>query len=70
MTNKLDVIINSLKVPIINQILLYQMKFLVPNYSYLQNSWLWGHRPQIPFLSDLCPQLKLLNPPPEQNATD
>ena len=25
------------------------MKFLVPNYSCLQNPWLWGYRPQIPF---------------------
>jgi len=39
------------------------MKFLVPNYSCLQNPWLRGYRPQIPILSDLCPQLNLLNPP-------
>jgi len=37
MTNKLVVIINSLKVPKITKILLYEMKFLVPNYSCLQN---------------------------------
>jgi len=37
MTNKLVVIINSLKVPKINKSLLYEMKFLVPNYSCLQN---------------------------------
>ena len=43
------------------------MKFLVPNYSCLQNPWLVGCRPQIPVLSVLCPQLNLLNPPPEQN---
>ena len=30
------------------------MKFLVPNYSCLQNPWLGG--------SVLCPQLNLLNP--------
>ena len=42
------------------------MKFLVPNYSCLQNPWLGGYRPQIPVLSVLCPQLKLLNPPPEK----
>ena len=30
------------------------MKFLVPNYSC----------PQIPVLSDPCPQLNFLNPPP------
>jgi hypothetical protein len=40
------------------------MKFLVPNYSCLQNPWLGGYRPQIPILSVLCPQLNLLNPPP------
>jgi len=39
------------------------MKFLVPNYSCLQNPWLGGYRPQIPVLSVLCPQLNLLNPP-------
>jgi len=40
MTNKLVVIINSLiKVPKIKKILLYEMKFIVPNYSCLQNPW-------------------------------
>jgi len=70
MTNQLLVIINSLKVPKIKKILLYDMKFLVPNYSCLQNPWLWGCRPQIPVLSILCPQVNLLNPhpPPEQNS--
>ena len=29
------------------------MKFLVPNYSCLQNPWLGGYRPQIPVLSVL-----------------
>ena len=43
------------------------MKFLVPNYSYLQNPWLGGCRPQIPVFSALCPQLNLLNLP-EQNS--
>jgi len=37
MTNKLVVIINNLKVPKTKKILLYEMKFLVPNYSCLQN---------------------------------
>ena len=37
MTNKLVVIINSLKVPKFNKMLLYGIKSLVPNYSYLQN---------------------------------
>jgi len=63
MTKKLVVIINSLKVPKIKKIFLYEMKFLVPNYSCLQNPWLGGYHPQIPFLSVLCPQLNLLNPP-------
>ena len=40
------------------------MKFLVQNYSCLQNPWLGAYRPQIPVLSVLCPQLNLLNPPP------
>ena len=45
------------------------MKFLVPNYSCLQNQCLGGYRPQIPVLSVLCPELNLLNPPPpEQNS--
>ena len=66
MTNKLVVIINSLKVPKIKKILLYEMKFLVPNYICLQNPRLEGYRPQIPVLFVLCPQLNLLNPPPEQ----
>ena len=40
------------------------MKFLVPNYSCLQNPLLGGYRPKIRVLSVLCPQLNLLNPPP------
>ena len=39
------------------------MKFLLPNYSCLQNPWLGCYRPQIPVLSVLCPQLNLMNPP-------
>jgi len=53
MTNKLVVIINSLKVPKIKKILLYKMKFLVPNYSCLQNPWLGSYHPQFHFLSVL-----------------
>ena len=49
--------------PKIKKILLYEMKFVVPNYSCLQSPWLGGYRPQIPVLSVLCPQLNLLNPP-------
>ena len=64
MTNKLVVIINSYKVPKIKNVLLYEIKFLVPNYSCLHNPWLGGYRPQIPILSVLCPLLNLLNPPP------
>jgi hypothetical protein len=65
MTNKL-VIIRSLKVPKIKKILLYEMKFLVPNYSCLQNPWLGGYGPQILVLPVPCPQLKLLDPPPSR----
>ena len=64
MTNNLVVITNSLKVPKIKKILLYEMKFVLPNYSCLQNHWLGGYRPQIPVLSVLCPQLNFLNLPP------
>ena len=52
MTNKLVVIINSLKLPKIKKILLYEMKFLVPNYCCLQNPWL-GAMPPHP--RSLCP---------------
>jgi len=65
MTNKLVVIINSLKVPKIKKILLYEMKFIAPNYSCLQNPWLGGCRPQIPVLS-VSRQLNLFNPPPNK----
>jgi len=44
MTTKLVVIINSFKVPKIKKLLLYEMKFLVPNYSCLQKLWLEGRR--------------------------
>jgi hypothetical protein len=63
MTNKLVVIINSIKYQKIKIILLYEMKFLVPNYSCLQNPCLGGYRPQIPVISVLCPHLNLLNTP-------
>ena len=42
------------------------MKFLVPNYSCFLNPLLGGYRSQIPVLSVLCPQLNLLNPPPNK----
>jgi len=67
MKNKLVVIINSLKVTKIKKLLLYEMKFLVPNYSCLQNPWLGGYCPQIPVLSVLnwiCWNAL----PPEQNS--
>jgi len=37
MTNKLAVIIKKLKLPKIKKILLFEMKYLVPNYSCFQN---------------------------------
>jgi len=66
MTNKLDVIINSLKVPKIKKILQYEMKFLVPNYSFLLNPWLVGYCPQISVLSVL--NWISWTPSPEQNS--
>ena len=53
MTNKLVVIKNRLRVPKIKKILLYEMKFIVPNCNCLQNPWLGDYRPQIPVLSVL-----------------
>ena len=68
MTNKLVVIINSLKVPKIKKKnLLYEMKFLVPSNSCLQNLQLGGYRHQISVLPVLCPQSNLLKPPPPPN---
>jgi len=68
MTNKLVVIINSLKVPKIKKFLLYEMKFLVPNYSCLQNPWLGGYCPQIPVLCPLSSTEFVKPPPPKQNS--
>jgi len=64
-TNKLVIIINTLKVPEIMKIVLYEMKFLAPNYSCLHNLWLGGYRPQIPVLSVL--NWICCNPPPTRN---
>jgi len=61
MTNKLVVIINRLKISKIKKILLYEMKFLAPNYRILQNSWQGVYRPQVTILTLLCIQLNLLN---------
>jgi len=70
MANKLVVVTNSLKIPKMKKLLLYEMKFLVPNYSCLQNPWLGGLPPPDP--RSLCPQLNLLKSPlppsPEQNS--
>ena len=66
MTNKL-VVINRLKVPKIKKILIYEMKFLVRNYSCLQNPRLVGYRPPDP--RSLCRQLNLLNPPPPEQKS-
>jgi len=68
MTNKLVVIIKSLKVPKTKKIFLYEMKFLVPNYSCLQNPWLGGYRPPDP--RSVCPlsSNEFVEPLPEQNS--
>ena len=58
-------IINSLKVPKIKKILLYEMKFLVPNYSCLQSLWLGATAPRS---SSSLPSTELVEPPPEQNS--
>ena len=65
MRNKLLVIINSLGVPKIKKILLYEMKFLVPNYSCLQNPWLGGYAPRSPF-SLSSSSTEFVEPPPQK----
>ena len=66
MTNKLVLIIKTLTVPKIKKILLYEMKFLVPNYSCLQNPCLGGYRPPNP--RSLCPlsSTEFVDPPPNK----
>ena len=61
MTNKLVVIINSLKLPKIKKILLYEMKFLVPNYSCFQNPWLGAAAPRSTFSLS---STEFVDPPP------
>ena len=68
MTNKMVVILKSLKVPKIKKILLYEMKFFEAIYRCLQNPWLGGLQPPEPFFSVLCPKLYLLNTPSEKNS--
>jgi hypothetical protein len=63
MKNKLVVIINSLKYQKLKKNLLYEMKFLVPNYSCLQNPWIGGYRPKIPVLCPLS-STEFVEPPP------
>ena len=65
MPNKLVVIVNSLNVQKIKKILLYEMKFLVPNYSSLQNSWLGSTAPTSPCSLS---STEFVEPPPEQNS--
>jgi len=62
MTNKLVVIINSLKVPKIKRILLYENKFFIIKLQLPPEPLTRGLRPQDP--RSLCPQLNLLNTPP------
>ena len=59
-------IINSLKVPKIKKILLYEMKFLVPNYSCLHNPWLGATAPRSLF--SLSTTKFVEPPPPKQNS--
>ena len=70
MTNKLVVIINSLKVPKIKNILLYENKFLVPYYSCFPNPWLAGSRP--PDLRSLSPlsSTEFVEAPPSKEIPD
>ena len=64
MTNKLVVIIKSLKVPKIKKILLYEMKFLVPNLQLPPEPLSRGLPP--PATRSLCPRSStgFVEPPP------
>ena len=66
MTNKLVVIINSLKVPKIEKILLYEMKFIVPKYGCLQNPWIGGYAPRSPFSLSSALNWICWTPPPKK----
>jgi len=70
MANKLGFIINSLKVPQIKQLLLYEMIFLVPNYSCLQNPQTRGL--PLPDPRSLCPlsSTEFVEPPPSPPRTE
>ena len=71
MTNKLVVTINNLKVPKIKKLLQYELKFLVPNYSCLQNPWLIGRGlpPPDPLsLSSVLNWNSWTHSPPEKNS--
>jgi hypothetical protein len=57
--------IRRLKVPKIKKILLYEMKFLVPNYSCLQNPWLGATAPRSPFSRTLS-STEFVEPPPQK----
>ena len=66
MTNKLVVIINSLKVPKIKKILLYEMKFCVPNYNCPSRTPDYGATvPRSPFSLS---STEFVGPPPKQNS--
>jgi len=66
-TNKLVVIINSLKVPKIKKILLYEMKFLVPKLQLSPEPLTRGLPPQ--YTRSLRPlsSTKFVEPPPPPN---
>ena len=68
MTNKFVFNINNLKVPKIKKLLLYEMKFLVPNYSCLQNPWLGGRGLPPPDPRSLSSTEFCWTPFPEQNS--
>ena len=64
MTNKLVVIINSLKVPKIKESFSIWIEIPGTKLQLSPEPLTRGYRPQIPVLSVLCPQLNLLKPPP------
>ena len=64
MTNKLVVIINSIKVAKIKKILLYEMKFLLPNYSCIREPLTRGLLPPVPHSLCLMSPTEFVEPTP------
>jgi hypothetical protein len=66
MTNKFVVIINSIKYQKLRKFYYMKWNFLYHSTAASRTPDYGGYSPQIPVRSVLCPQLNLLNPPPQK----